>query len=80
MGSLEFVSMPQNGINPPGITALAHAFAFNTKLKHINLCDNTFTVTGALAMAEVWNITNYALMFFNHDLDQLFVQMVCFII
>ena len=53
MGSLEFVSMPQNGINPPGITALVQAFAFNTKLKHINLCDNTFTVTGAVAMAEV---------------------------
>jgi len=53
MGSLEFVSMPQNGINPPGITALAQAFALNTRLKHINLCDNTFTSVGARAMAKV---------------------------
>jgi len=53
MGSLEYVSMPQNGINPPGITALAQCFAFNTNLKFLNLADNTFTVTGAQAMAEV---------------------------
>lgn len=55
MGSLEFVSMPQNGINSPGIVALVHALGFNPNLQHINLCDNTFTVTGALAMAEVGN-------------------------
>ncbi|XP_067948728.1 ran GTPase-activating protein 1-like isoform X2 [Watersipora subatra] len=52
MKSLEYVSMPQNGINPPGIKALAEAFSFNTNLKHINLCDNTCTVTGAQAIAE----------------------------
>lgn len=53
MGSLEYVSMPQNGINPPGIMALSQAFAFNTNLQHINLSDNTFTVSGAKAFAEV---------------------------
>lgn len=54
MGSLEFVSMPQNGINPPGITALAEALSVNKNLKHLNLCDNTFTVTGAEAWAKVF--------------------------
>mgnify|MGYP001795729185 CR=1 FL=1 len=51
MGSLEYVSMPQNGINPPGVTALSHAFAHNPELRHINLADNTFTVSGAEAFA-----------------------------
>lgn len=45
--------MPQNGINHPGITALAQAFAINPLLKVINLNDNTFTEKGAVAMAEV---------------------------
>lgn len=53
IGTLEEVHMPQNGINHPGITALAQAFAINPLLKIINLNDNTFTEKGALAMAEV---------------------------
>ena len=51
MGSLVEVQMPQNGINKAGIAALADAFAANKNLTHINLNDNTFTKTGALAMA-----------------------------
>lgn len=43
--------MPQNGINPPGITALSHAFAHNPHLTYINLSDNTFTASGAEAFA-----------------------------
>lgn len=53
IGTLEEVHMPQNGINHPGITALAQAFAINPLLKVINLNDNTFTEKGAVAMAEV---------------------------
>lgn len=45
--------MPQNGINHPGITALAQAFAINPLLRVINLNDNTFTEKGAMAMAKV---------------------------
>ncbi|PNJ37479.1 RANGAP1 isoform 7, partial [Pongo abelii] len=52
IGTLEEVHMPQNGINHPGITALAQAFAVNPLLRVINLNDNTFTEKGAVAMAE----------------------------
>lgn len=45
--------MPQNGINHPGVTALAQAFSINPLLRVINLNDNTFTEKGAVAMAEV---------------------------
>ena len=44
--------MPQNGINHPGVTALAQAFAINPLLRVINLNDNTFTEKGAVAMAK----------------------------
>lgn len=53
IGTLEEVHMPQNGINHPGITALAQAFAINPLLRVINLNDNTFTEKGAVAMAKV---------------------------
>ncbi|KAJ8297852.1 hypothetical protein KUTeg_024383 [Tegillarca granosa] len=43
----------KNGINHPGITALANAFAANKNLKIINLNDNTFSVIGAKNMAKV---------------------------
>lgn len=46
--------MPQNGINHPGITALATAVQHNPSLRVINLNDNTFTKKGAVAMAQVW--------------------------
>lgn len=52
--------MPQNGINHPGITALAQAFALNPLLRVINLNDNTFTEKGAMAMAEVSAFQLYA--------------------
>lgn len=53
IGTLEEIHMPQNGINHPGVTALAQAFAGNSLLRVINLNDNTFTEKGAVAMAEV---------------------------
>lgn len=53
IGTLEEVHMPQNGINHPGVTALAQAFAINPLLRVINLNDNTFTEKGAVAMAKV---------------------------
>lgn len=53
MGSLEEVHMPQNGINHPGVTALATAMQQNPNLRTLNLNDNTFTERGAIAMAQV---------------------------
>ena len=53
MGSLEEIHMPQNGINHPGITALAGALQHNPQLRVVNLNDNTFTKKGAIAMAQV---------------------------
>ena len=53
MGSLEEVSMPQNGIFHDGISALAEAFVLNKKLKKLSLNDNTFTEKGAAAFAKV---------------------------
>lgn len=53
MGSLEEVHMPQNGINHPGVTALAKAMQHNADLRILNLNDNTFTEKGAFAMAQV---------------------------
>lgn len=58
MGSLEEVHMPQNGINYPGITALAKAMQHNTGLRILNLNDNTFTEKGAVAMAQVQSVKN----------------------
>ena len=57
MGSLEEVSMPQNGIFHQGIMALAGAFAHNPKLRKLDLSDNIFTEEGAKAMAKVRNAT-----------------------
>lgn len=53
MGSLEEVHVPQNGINHPGVTALATAMQHNPQLRVLNLNDNTFTKKGAIAMAQV---------------------------
>lgn len=59
IGSLEEVHMPQNGINYPGVTALATAMQHNPQLRVLNLNDNTFTKKGAIAMAEVhWKTLN----------------------
>ncbi|VDO28536.1 unnamed protein product [Haemonchus placei] len=53
LGSLEEVSIPQNGIRAAGICALARSFRSNPSLRLININDNTCTVEGALALAEV---------------------------
>merc|ERR1712004_404659 len=50
--SLEEVAMPQNGINAPGITAIANGLAHCKNLRSLNLNDNTFTEVGAQAMAK----------------------------
>lgn len=49
--------MPQNGINYPGITALATAMQHNAGLRILNLNDNTFTEKGAVAMAQVQSVS-----------------------
>jgi Ran GTPase-activating protein 1 len=44
--------MPQNGIRPPGIEALANAFVQNQNLRIIDLNDNTITLAAPkLALA-----------------------------
>jgi Ran GTPase-activating protein 1 len=53
IGTLEEVSIPQNGIYHKGVTALARAFRKNKNLRVLNLSDNTFTVKGATAVAKV---------------------------
>lgn len=52
LGSLRHLEMPQNGINPPGIEALATALVHNTHMQILNLSDNTFTSRGGKKMAE----------------------------
>lgn len=53
IGTLEELSMPQNGINLPGIKALVEAIAANPRLRLLNLNDNTFTEAGGREMAQV---------------------------
>ncbi|KAK5979825.1 hypothetical protein GCK32_000722 [Trichostrongylus colubriformis] len=53
LGSLEEVSIPQNGIRAAGICALARSFRSNPSLRVININDNTCTVEGALALSEI---------------------------
>lgn len=53
IGSLEEISMPQNGINHQGVSALAKAFKSNKNLKVVNLNDNIFTARAAIAVAKV---------------------------
>ncbi|KAM3723739.1 Ran GTPase-activating protein [Dirofilaria immitis] len=53
LGSLEEITMYQDGIRAKGIEALSKSFRYNPNLKIINLSDNTFTVSGAHAMAQV---------------------------
>ena len=45
--------MPQNGITLSGIKALMDAISVNTKLRVLNLNDNTFTEQGGKEMAKV---------------------------
>ncbi|KAG1696983.1 Ran GTPase-activating protein 1 [Nymphon striatum] len=58
IGTLEEISMPQNGITHLGVTALANAFSLNDNLTKINLNDNTFTEVGSIAMAKVLTSMN----------------------
>lgn len=51
LGSLEEITMPQNGIRPTGVAALAAAFQENKNLKVVNINDNTCTESGAKAIA-----------------------------
>lgn len=44
--------MPQNGIRAQGIVELAKSIGTSANLRFLNLNDNTFTVTGARAMAR----------------------------
>uniref|UniRef100_A0AAF5PP30 Leucine Rich Repeat family protein n=1 Tax=Wuchereria bancrofti TaxID=6293 RepID=A0AAF5PP30_WUCBA len=53
LGSLEEITMYQDGIRAKGIEALSESFRYNRNLRIINLSDNTFTVNGACAMAKV---------------------------
>lgn len=52
IGTLQHLSMPQNGIHHVGISALADALTHNPDLQHLDLNDNTFTEKGSEAMAH----------------------------
>uniref|UniRef100_A0A131XZ83 Putative ran gtpase-activating protein n=1 Tax=Ixodes ricinus TaxID=34613 RepID=A0A131XZ83_IXORI len=52
MGSLEELSLPQNGIFHEGVGALAKGVAANPNLHLLNLNDNIFTPEGARQMAQ----------------------------
>lgn len=45
--------MYQDGIRSKGIEALAKSLRYNPHLRIINLSDNTFTESGARAVAQV---------------------------
>lgn len=53
IGTLEEVSIPQNGIYYDGIHALCDAFAHNPNLRCINLEDNTLSAFGAESVAKI---------------------------
>lgn len=52
LGTLEEVTMPQNGIYHPGISALSMAFSRNPKMQILNLNDNTVRAQGAAALSD----------------------------
>ncbi|XP_049953322.1 ran GTPase-activating protein 1 isoform X2 [Schistocerca serialis cubense] len=52
VGTLEHLSMPQNGIYHVGITAICEALTHNPNLKILDLNDNTITAKGALSVAN----------------------------
>lgn len=52
IGTLEEISMPQNGIGAKGIIRLSESIRQNPCLKRLNLGDNTFGESGATAMAN----------------------------
>lgn len=55
--TLEEITIPQNGINPPGILALSEALKHNINIQVINFNDNTLTAQGAEYLADaLYNI------------------------
>ncbi|KAJ0184383.1 hypothetical protein K1T71_000806 [Dendrolimus kikuchii] len=52
MGTLEEITMPQNGIYHAGVAALSSALKQNRNLATLNLNDNTVGVKGAAAIAD----------------------------
>jgi len=51
---LTTIRMPQNGIRPDGITdILRNGIVHDHDLQHLDLQDNTFTLKGALALADI---------------------------
>ena len=53
MGTLTSLHLPQNGIRPEGITALANAISVNSEnFTELNLSDNTIKVDGAQSIAN----------------------------
>jgi Ran GTPase-activating protein 1 len=53
IGTLEEITMPQNGIYHEGVSALSDAFIHNKNLQKLNLNDNTIGEKGAKAIAKV---------------------------
>ncbi|KAI7871783.1 hypothetical protein BDF14DRAFT_1717995 [Spinellus fusiger] len=51
--TLETVRMPQNGIRSDGVCTLMKGLKHCSKLRHLDLQDNTFTAKGSLALAQV---------------------------
>lgn len=52
LGTLEEVTMPQNGIYHPGVSALSLALSRNPEMKVLNLNDNTVRSEGAAALSD----------------------------
>lgn len=52
LGSLQEISMPQNGIYHVGVSALSEALTKCPQLRELNLNDNTLTWRGAAALAN----------------------------
>ncbi|CAF1169242.1 unnamed protein product [Adineta steineri] len=58
IGTLEVVRVPQNGIRPPGIEALANAFVQNQNLRIIDLNDNTITLATPKLASSIEKLPN----------------------
>ncbi|CAF1183943.1 unnamed protein product, partial [Didymodactylos carnosus] len=57
IGTLETICMPQNGIQPPGIMALAESFVHNPNLRVIDLNDNTITKAAPKLASSIEKLT-----------------------
>jgi Ran GTPase-activating protein 1 len=54
IGTLQEITIPQNGIYHPGMSALAEALKKNPNMQVINFNDNTITARGAEVLAEAF--------------------------